>query len=294
MNEIKKDLIEEYLKLLSPDSFCTLLRFYLFYLNNKEKSLDISIPSFVFQKHILISDDKNRIEFVWGELSYWSLVKRIYDKNIYELNIGKLLNNNECFRITLNDQGLKIRKNRRLNENLIKYIERIISGFSNPRLSEKVNEVINGHIKFLLSEQGKVELQDIKYLTDPFFETSDLVLEKTCDIYITSYYAKKPAQYIHGILKKVQNEKTEVENKNNNSPKTLMLKQYKQELDESNKTLALKIATGQVKENKSYLAYLKSKDIKNLNKLYKIGIKMLIENNKASEIFKDYDWIQND
>jgi hypothetical protein len=290
METIEKSFLEEYLNLLSPDSFCILLRFYFFYLNSKDKGSDISIPSSVFQKHILVSDDKERTEFAWGELSYWNLVKRTYGQNAYELNICKIAGKSDCwFKVTLKDQGFRLRKHRNVADYLQKYIDRIISSFSNPRLAEKVNEVINGHIKFLLAENGRAELQDIKFLTDPFFEVSHLVLEKTCDVYIANYYAKKPAQYIHGILKKIKSERAE---KEDTSQKTLTLKQYRQELDESNKGLAIKIASGQVQDNKSYLAYLKLKDFKNLNKLYQVGIKCLTEENRNSEIVRNYDWIE--
>jgi hypothetical protein len=248
---IPRQFLEEYLKLLSSDSFCTLLRFYFFYLDNKDKGLEISIPSYVFQKHILISDDKNIIEYVWGELNHWNLVKRAYAQNSYELNIGKLNETTEKFKVTLKDDAIKIRRKKNVADYLEKYIEKIVSGFSNPRLAEKVNEVIAGHVKYVLAEKGKIELQDVKFLTDPFFEIPQIVLEKTCDIYITNYYAKKPAVYVHGIIRKLQeerNEKTE-----DTGLKTLSLKQYRQEVDDSNKLLAVKIALGKVEDNKAYL-----------------------------------------
>jgi hypothetical protein len=280
--------LEEFLNLLSPDGFCTLLRFFFFYKKNKEKGLDISVPSSVFQKHILVSEDKNRIEFAWGELSYWNLVKRTYGQNAYELNIGKIENTEKWFKVTLTDMGLKIRKKRNLEEYLQKYIDKIVSSFSNQRLAKKVEEVINGHIKYLLFEKGKIELSDIKFLTDPFFEVPQLTLEKTCDIYITSYYSNKPAEYIHGILKKVQEKR---ESKEDNSTKTLALKTYRSELLEGNKNLAVKIALGQVDDNKSYLAYIKMKDFFNLNKLYEMGTKILADNGRSNEIYKNYEWI---
>jgi hypothetical protein len=285
--ELKK-FLDDYLKLLSPDSFCTLLRFFFFYLENKEKGLDISIPSSVFQKHILVSDDKNRVEFAWGELNYWNLVKRTYIQNAYELNIGKILSTNDKFRVTLKDDGIKIRRKRSVSDYLEKYIERVVSGFSTQRLIEKVTELISGHIKYLLAEKGKVELQDIKNLTDPFFDVPQIIVEKTCDIYIKSYYAKKPAVYIHGILKKINEEKDSNEKED---VKTLSLRQYRQEFDESNKQLALKIALGQVEDNRAYLAYIKIKDFKGLNRLYAFGCKLLLEQKRENEIKKDYDWI---
>lgn len=290
--DISRAFIDEYLKLLSPDSFCTLLRFYLFYLDNKEKGLDVSIPSSVFQKHILVSDDKNRVEYAWGELNYWNLVKRTYFQNAYELNIGKINDSSEKFRVTLKDDGIKIRRKRSVTDYLDKYIERIVSSFSSQRLAEKVTELISGHIKYLLAEKGKVELQDIKNLTDPFFDVPQIIVEKTCDIYISNHYAKKPAVYIHGILKKLNVEKDEKPEKDD--VKTLSLKQYRQEFDESNKQLALKIALGHVEDNKAYLAYLKIKDFKGLNRLYILGTKLLLEQKRESEIKKDYEWITND
>jgi len=289
---IARNFLEQYLKLLSPDSFCTLLRFFFFYFDNKEKGSEISIPSYVFQKHILISDNKDRIEYAWGELSYWNLVKRIYGQNTYELNVGKLLESNEKFRVVLTDDGIKIRRKRNLNEYLEKYIEKIVSSFTNPRLSEKVTELISGHIKFLYGEKGRVELQDIKFLTDPFFEVPQIVLEKTCDIYITSYYAKKPAAYIHGILKSIHEERQD-KTVEKEDIKTLSLKKYKQEFEESNKQLAIEIALGQIENNKSYQAHIKLKDFKRLNKLYLMGVKILKEQNREQEIKKDYSWISN-
>jgi hypothetical protein len=288
---IARNFLEQYLKLLSPDSFCTLLRFFFFYFDNKEKGAEISIPSYVFQKHILISDSKERIEYAWGELSYWNLVKRIHGQNSYELNVGKLLETNEKFRVVLTDDAIKIRRKRNLNDYLEKYIEKIVSSFTNPRLSEKVSELISGHIKFIYGEKGKVDLQDIKTLTDPFFEVPQIVLEKTCDIYVTSHYAKKPAQYIHGIMRKIQEERQD-KTVEKEDIKTLNLKQYKQEFEENNKQLAIKIASGQIENNKSYQAYLKTKDFKGLNKLYNLGCKVLIEEKRENEIKKDYDWIQ--
>ncbi|MDD5649697.1 MAG: hypothetical protein PHF86_04655 [Candidatus Nanoarchaeia archaeon] len=288
---IPREFLEQYLKLLSPDSFCTLLRFFFFYFDNKEKGNEISIPSTVFQKHILVSDDKDRVEYAWGELSYWDLVKRVYGQNSYELNIGKIFNNEDKFRVSLTDDGIKIRRKRNLADYLQKYIERIVSSFTNPRLSEKVSELISGHIKYLYGEKGRVELQDIKFLTDPFFDVPQIVLEKTCDVYITSYYAKKPVQYIHGIMKKIQEERSDKPT-DKEDLKTLSLKQYKQEFEESNRQLAIKIASGKIQDNKAYQAYLRTKDIKGLNRLFEIGCKILIEENRSSDIKKDYDWIQ--
>lgn len=289
-NDISRSFLDEYIKLLSPDSFCTLLRFYFFYLDNKDKGLDIPIPSSVFQKHILVSDEKNRVEFAWGELNYWNLVKRTYIQNAYELNIGKINCTNEKFRVTLKDDGIKIRRKRNVSDYLEQYIERVVSAFSSQRLIEKATELISGHIKYLLAEKGKVELQDIKNLTDPFFEVPQIIVEKTCDIYITNYYAKKPAAYIHGIMKKLQEEKDDKHEKDD--AKTLSLKEYRREFDESNKQLALKIALGQIDDNRAYHAYLKIKDFKGLNRLHALGTKLLLEAKRDNEIKNDYDWIQ--
>jgi len=288
---IPRDFLEQYLKLLSPDSFCTLLRFFFFYFDNKEKGADISIPSSVFQKHILVSDDKERVEYAWGELSYWNLVKRTYGQNAYELDIGKILNSSDKFRVSLTDDAIKIRRKRNITDYLDKYIARIVSSFTNPRLAEKVSELILGHIKYLYGEKGKVELQDIKNLTDPFFDVPQIVLEKTCDIYITSHYAKKPVQYIHGILRKVQEERSD-KSTEKETVKTLSLKQYKTEFEESNRQLAIKIVLGHVQDNRAYQAYLRTKDFKGLNRLYMLGCKILIEEKREQEIKKDYDWIQ--
>ena len=290
--DISRNFLDQYLKLLSPDSFCTLLRFYFFYLDNKEKGVEVSIPSIVFQKHILVSDDKNRIEYAWGELNYWNLVKRTYFQNAYELNVGKILDNNEKFRLLLTDDGIKIRRKRSISDYLEKYIEKVVSGFPNQRIIEKVTELISGHVKYLLSEKGKVELEDIRKLTDPFFEVPPIIVEKTCDIYITSHYANKPAVYIHGILKKLQEEKNTKEDKHEkDDAKTLSLKQYRHEFEESNKQLAEKIALGQIVDNRAYLAYLKMKDYKGLNKLYAFGVKSLLDQKRETEIKTDYEWI---
>jgi hypothetical protein len=288
---ITREFLEQYLKLLSPDSFCTLLRFFFFYFDNKNKGNDISIPSSVFQKHILISDDKERSEYAWGELSYWNLVKRIHGQNAYELSVGTILGTQEKFKVTLTDDAIKIRRKRSNTDYLDKYVDRIISSFTNPRLAEKVTELISGHIKFLYGDKGKVELQDIKFLTDPFFDVPQIVLEKTCDIYVTSYYAKKPASYIHGIMRKIQEERQD-KTAEKEDAKTLNLKQYKQEFEENNKQLAIKIASGKIQENKAYQAYLKMKDFKGLNRLYVLGCKILVEEKREQEIKKDYDWIQ--
>jgi len=286
---IPREFLEQYLKLLSPDSFCTLLRFFFFYFDNKEKGNDISIPSSVFKKHILISDDKDRSEQAWSELSYWNLVRRAYKQNAYELNVGMILGSDVKFRVTLTDNEIKIRRKRNISDYLDKYIERIVASFTNQRLAEKVAELINGHIKYLYGEKGKVDLHDIKVLTDPFFDVPQIVLEKTCDVYITSHYAKKPAHYIHAILKNIHEQRSTGDK---DDIKTLTLKQYKQEFEESNRQLAIKIATGQIEDNRAYQAYLKTKDFKGLNKLYGLGCKMLIEQKREQEIKKDYDWIQ--
>jgi hypothetical protein len=74
--------------------------------------------------------------------------------------------------------------------------------------------------------------------------------------------------------------------------KTLSLKQYKQEFEESNKQLAIKIAIGEILNNRSYDAYIKMKDFKGLNRLYHLGCKNLIEEKREGEIKKDYEWIQ--
>lgn len=290
-NTIEREILDRYLNLLSPDGFCMLLRFYLFYLDNKEKGYCISIPSHVFQKHILISDDKERSEYAWGELVYWELVERIYQENSYILKTINILGLNEDFKVNLTDNQIKIRRKRNTTEYLDKYIERVVSNFTNQRLSTKVAELICGHVKFLYGEKGKIEISDIKELTDPFFEVPQIVLEKTCDIYIANYYAKKPSTYIHGIMRQVQKERSE-KTVEKDDLKTLTLKQYRSELETGNLILAEKIASGNIEDNIAYQSYLKTKDFSGLNKLYEMGCKILIDDKREKSIKKDYDWIK--
>ena len=297
---IHKILLDRYIYQLTSKTFCTLLRFYKFYLSNREQGKDVSITYDDFQKEILVSDDHEKCESILGELDKWNLVKRFYKQNIYELNLTEINRYNieefnddnnkegirERFRIHVKGKRKKILRKKKVGGFLRKYVEKISSRFSNKRISSKVYKLIEGHIKFLLKTKNGVELQDIRDLMAPFWDVSDQVIEKTCDIYNVKYHASKPAKYIHGILKNVNNEKETTKTKFKN------LDKFKKDKEESDKKLAIKIATGDIDDNVSYKAFLELNDFDSLRKLYKFGKSILHETNSEDKLFDNYNWLE--
>lgn len=299
---VHKIFLNRYLYQLSPQAFCVLLRFYKFYLNHYLEN-GSSFPFYTFQKEILVNDNHEKCEEIWAELDKWGLVKRDYKQGFYELNLSEIeeYNIKEIgeegwskgikFKIYVKHRKKKIQRKKN-NVYLQNYIGMITSRFSNKRVKEKIQRLIEGHVKYLLSQKNKVELKDIRDLFGPLWKISDNQIEKVCDIYNNNekYYGKKSGKYIHGILRNVQKQKDD----NPTKFKYDNLNEFKKKKEESDKILALKIVKGEIKDNISYKSYLELGDFEGLKRLYKIGIKLLKEEKKEEEIFKNYEWLKND
>lgn len=290
--EINKEFMQKYLRLLTSEGFCTVLRFLLFYFENGKKK-EFKISPYIFQKHFLVTDDKERLEAIWGELDYWNLLKRDYVNNTYSFHIEFESNKKLDFLVQLLQTPIKFKRKKSVDVYLENYILKIVTSFSNPRLQQKISELISGHIKYILGEKGSISVLDIKELTDPFYNIPQIVLEKTCDVYITNYYAKKPASYIHGIMNKLKQERV-VKTPEEDDVKTLNFKQFKKEIEENKKQLALQIAIGDINNNLPYQAHLRTKDFKNLNDLYELGKEILSQENRLEELKEDYEWLSYD
>jgi len=300
---IHKVFLNRYIYQLSSQAFCVLLRFYKFYLNNRESGKSVSIPFYTFQKEILVNDNHEECESIWLELDKWDLIKRYYKQGFYELNLTEINRYNieefgkdneskkERFKIFVKQRKKKIQRKKN-NAHLKNYIGMITSRFSNKRIREKIQKLIDGHSEYLVKSKNKIELKDIRDLFGPLWKISDNLIEKVCDVYNnnTKYYGKKSEKYIHGILRNVlkQNDEKETKFKYEN------LDEFKKKKEDSDKKFALKIAKGDIKDNISYKSYLELKDFKGLEKLYNVGIKLLKEQGNEKEIFKDYEWLKDE
>lgn len=297
---LQKIFLDKYIYQLSSKSFCTLLRFYKFYLNNREHGKDITITYDVFQKEILVSNDHEKCESIFGELDKWNLVNRFYKQKLYEINITEInrynteeINNDdkyikERFKIYVKNQRKKITRRKKVGGHLKKYVEKISSRFSNKRLSDKVYKLIEGHIRFLLKTKNRAELQDIRDLMAPLWDVSDNIIERVCDVYNDKYYGAKPSTYIHGILKNVEKEKDV------KKTKFKKLDKFKKEKEESDNKLAIKIAKGDINDNISFKAFLELNDFDSLKRLHKIGKSILKDNKQEEQLFTNYEWLNND
>lgn len=299
--------LQRYLFLLSPEAFITLVRFYKFYFDNEDKYKDkkdeFDIPFSIFKSQIVVSDDNDLTESVWGELTYWDLAKRYYKNNVYVLNLNKICTDNgnkgeACdFSIKIFDKKGKIRRKKNIKIYMDKYVEGILSRCSKPRVVDKLRKTIEGVIEYFNKKNKKIELEDIRKLTDPLLDADERMLEKACDIYNNDgiLYANRHPNYILGILKNIQDDrKFAIKTKSSSDFKSKSLDKYADTKNQSNRTLALKIARGQIKGNVAYNSYLELGDIRGIKKLYNEGVEILKNERKDEEIFKEYDWLKNE
>jgi len=296
---------QRYLFLLSPEAFTTLIRFYKFYLDSEEKYKDkkeeFEVPFSIFKSQIVVSDDNNIVESVWGELTYWDLAKRYYKNNVYVLNLNKIYadngsKNDICdFSIKIFDKKGKIRRKKNIKIYMDKYIDGILSRCSKNTVAEKLRKTIEGVIEYFNKKNKKIELEDIRKLTDPLLDADERTMGKVCDIYNNdkNLYTNRHPNYIVGILKNIQDEKiAATKSKNSSDFKSKSLDKYAIAKDESNKTLALKIARGQIEGNIAYNSYLELGDIRGLKKLYNDGVNILKDERNDDKIFKEYEWLK--
>jgi len=306
--KIPSVFLQRYCFLLSPEAFNTLIRFYKFYIDNeeeyKDKKDEFEVPFSVFKSQIIIGDDNDIIESVWGELSYWELAKRYYKNNVYVLNLTKIYSDNDSddkgeFSIKIFDKKGKIRRKKNIKIYLDKYIEEsILPRCSKETVIKKLRKTIEGTIEYYNKKNKKVELEDIRKLAEPLLEVNEKILEKVCDIYNNDekLYANRHPNYILGILRNIQDERKfeSIQKNSSNDFKSKNLDKYADEKNESNRNLAIKIAKGQINDNIAYNSYLELNDIKGLKKLYNEGVKILKDENNEDEIFNGYDWLNDD
>lgn len=296
--QIHKVFLDRYVYQLSANAFCTLIRFYRFYLDNKDKGKDLPIPINTFQKQILISDSQETCEEVWSELDQMNLVKRFYKQNIYELNLTEISSESgeemkSRFRIHVSGKS-KISRKKNVSVHLAPFIERVVTKISNKRIAEKFREMIKGNVEYFLNKEGRVHLRDIVFLVNPMQDIAEDVLERVCDIYNAdvNIYGKKHPKYIHGILRNIENEKAN--SKRKIEVKSKSLQKFVQKKEESDINLGIKIATGQIQNNIAYNAHLTLQDYNGLKRLYELGVKCLTEQNRNDEIVSNYQWLKND
>jgi hypothetical protein len=291
---VHKVLFDKYIHLLSAEAFCTLVRFYQFFLNNyQQEGKDADVHYSVFKKLILSHDDHELNEEIWAELDYADLIKRAHKYNIYELNLSKinLENNtekNQKFRIHLIGSHDKFRRKRGLETMLNNVIERFISRY-NDKLKEKLRILINGCVEFLTKEKGKAELNDINFLLRPLLDVTDKMLDELCDIYNEQHYGQKPPQYIHGILKNII--KTETKAKGSKTFKEENLEKYRKQKEESDLEFGVNLALGKTENDESYQSYLDLKEFDDLKRLHKMGSNELEKSGRSDEIFRGYNWL---
>ena len=207
---------------------------------------------------------------------------KVYNKKKdYEKFILTYLQEKKTFEV------IYYRKARQKHHNITeKYIENVLSKFSD-RVREKLKKLIESTIIYCSKFRSEVKTKTIYDLLLPFFDVSDSAIVKTCDICTSEkYFGKRPLQYVHVVLKNLKEDR----NYKESEIKSKSLDKYKQQQEESERRLGVKIASGKADDNISYIAILKCKDFKQLNKLYKIGAKILKEEGK--EIVTNYDWVQ--
>ena len=295
---VHKVFFTRYVYQLSANAFCTLIRFYRFYLENKDKGKDLPIPINVFQKQILISDDQETCEEVWSELDHLNLVKRFYKQNIYELNLTEISSESEeevksRFRIHVSGKA-KISRKKNVSIHLAPFIERVVSKISNKRIAEKFKEMIKGNVEYFLNKEGKVHLRDIVFLVNPLLDTTEDVLERVCDIYNgdIEISGKKHPKYIHGILRNIETEKASSRKKV--EVKSKSLEKFARKKESSDLDLGIRIAMGEIQNSIAYNAYLTLQDYKGLRRLYDLGVKHLTEQGCTNQIVSNYNWLKED
>lgn len=267
---LPKTFTKIFLNKLSSDSFCALLKFYKFYCKYGDKVSSLS--SKLFNYYILISDNKEKNEAIWGELDENNLVKRDYKTGIYELNLEKIeKKEQEPYKLRL---VAKIRR-KRINDPMKEFIDGVLIKYPNERIKNKVHKLILGHIKYLSNKKREIKILYLKNLMDPLIIESEEIVEKTCDIYNRKYHGTKSAGYIHGILGNV---KIEMQDKSKTFKKE-NLKEFRNKKVEVDNEFALKLATEDMSENESYKAYIKLGEIEELKELYKLGVELANQKN---------------
>lgn len=278
--------LRKFIKQLSPDSFCVLLRFFKF--QKKYGDHVNSISQKWFKYYILLSENNEQNESIWGELDQAELVKRDYKTNTYTLNLEKIEKDatNYSLIVTEVKEG-KIRR-KKIDEKLKDFIDKILSKYSE-KLQRKINKLIIGYLRYISTEREELTLQDVRNLMRPFFKEEEDVIEKVCDIYLKNHYSTKPAEYIHGILKnvkKITKDKKKTFKKDN-------LADFRDDKKKYDNEFAIKLVTQDLRENESYQAYIKLDEISELKKLYKLGLEFLAKNEIKADIFSEYDWLDS-
>lgn len=309
---LPKVFLERYLSELGAHTFCLLARLYRFYLKHADSKDGITVPYYVFKQTVLFNNLDDLNERIFGDLDYYNLVKRRYKENLYILNLTQINRDNAellkingkvktgNFKIYLKSGKILRKKGAKVKPDIHEYVDRIIYKYTQA-LQNKIKKLVEGVMKFFEEEKGSVEVNDISTALMPLIhsEASDKGIERVCDVYNENHWGTKHPRYIHGILKNVEKEeasKTSVtqtpkQQETTQSFKSKNLERFKKDKEESDRKMALKIATGKAFDSKAYKAYVELEDFKGLKKLYKLGCELLEKEDKEDEIYKGYDWL---
>jgi hypothetical protein len=193
---IPRIFFKKYFYILSPKTFCFLIKLYQNY-------LDGSAVTYQDLKE-QIFDNYQDMEEACAELIKNEIIMydRVYNKkkNHYKY-ILTFIPENKIFEVIYT-----IKARRKYHNITEKYIENILSKFPE-RTQKKLQKVIEGIITYYLKFKSTVKTKVIYDLLLPFFDVEESVICKVCDIYVNKHYEKKPIQYVHAILRNVKQEK---------------------------------------------------------------------------------------
>jgi hypothetical protein len=267
-NKIPEIFFKEYFNQLSPKTFYFLCKLY----QHDSLHYQDDLKTKIFDTH-------QEMETACSELIANNIVmyEKIYNKKKgYVKYTLSYLQEDKIFEILYNVNVRK--KSHNVSE---KYIENILAKFSD-RVRDKLKKLIEGTIIYYSKFRSTIKTKLIYDLLLPFFDVQDNLISKTCDICANDkHYGKRPIQYIHVILKNLKEDKKAVSFKDEG------LDYFRQKKEEGDKRFGVKIASGKVDDNIAYKAILQCKDFKELNRLYKMGVRILKEEGKEIVI---YDW----
>jgi hypothetical protein len=280
----KKSIFDEGKK-LSSQAFIVLLQFDRFYRYSKKQN--VFLLSEIQKEVLYCSDDYENVlsELVLANLIKWERTRDFYYFTLCFIDEQPKIKVDIEKKTICRKQDFKIRE----------YVDRLLCRHKNERIKYKIIKLVEGCQIYFTKAKHSIRMNDIYFIISPFYSVSDYVTEKVCDIYnnnIKNYGVKGPS-YIRGILNNLKIDDSFTEELTKSS-----LDQYKVQLEENNKKQGIKIVTGKVldvndKGNISYNALLEMKDFKQLNKLWKIGLNYMKQQDK---MFKPtmYEWLKND
>jgi len=300
---IPRVFFEKYINELSSDAFKVLLK--MLYLA-KTSSNDVNIRSNRVLRRI-VGMNTAYADSVWNELIKYELVikKERRRRCTYILNSKKIKLDNNEFESDMRNLQVTIFKSKEesavdsleasTDEAISKKIKRTFTNVSNSLFDElvKTAQLVRKHN---VDREKRFTSIDLGHLLAELVKYDSSVLEEICYRYNNNpkiagmrgiRYVARMAQGVELDLKNQGKIKHQKNITNEHSKE-----ETEKRKNEGERRFAIKVATGNVKDNIMYKNLLKQ-DVNILVDIWKKGVAILKDENRESEINDKYEWLQS-